>query len=584
MRLSSTPQSRWKRLAVKKHRHKFRFAMAPAESQDLLDHFELDAVVTDQYTVHAKHQIDRAQGRQKTTVEKRWIRGERLGAGGFGDVWLETSVEGDRRETRAVKVISKDAMKRSGIDYTKELLALAKFAKPSYQEEGVFVRFLGWFQTQVNLYISMEYFPLGDLSQHTDDMRSEADIKQITTDLVHGLQIIHQENFAHRDLKPKNVFVVQKPPHAPWWVKIGDFGISKRAVADTALHTQIGTASYTAPEILGYFDTTTLHAGYDNAVDMWSLGCMIYELVTKSKLFPTPSALIGYCEGRSPFPMLSLSRRMSREGTSFLRSLVLPDPRHRLTAQEALADTWVAQVVGSSQGRRSSRSECLDDPGLNAAAAVQHQPAHVGLVDVNLPSSSPGTATERPRIQRPLAEQRVGANRQSSHKPQPPRDQKPFQQNRQQLLNPQPPRTQQHIRDNQQSPHNPQPACAQKSVRDNQQRPQNTKPPRTQKPAPDNQQSSSNPQPPKLILKGLSSKLGGEWKIHLDYSQETRMSLLLPRRQDLTTSLANDLARLELPDKLTALLKELTTEPITRDVEFDSMQGMFYFWHTVILF
>lgn len=62
------------------------------------------------------------------------------------------------------------------------------------------------------------------------------------------------------------------------------------------------------------------------------------------------------------------------------------------------------------------------------------------------------------------------------------------------------------------------------------------------------------------------------------------MSLLLPRRQDLTTSLANDLARLELPDKLTALLKELTTEPITRDVEFDSMQGMFYFWHTVILF
>lgn len=495
-------------------------AMTPVESHDLLEHFRLNATVTDQHTTHTKSQTSRGEAKRQTTAEKRWTRQRVLGTGGFGQVWLETSSgEGGQLETRAVKAVSKDGMKSCGIDYKKELLALSKFAKPDYQEEEVFVRFFGWYQNEINLYISMEYFPLGDLSLHLNDTTSEADIKQITIDLLRGLQIIHQENFAHRDLKPKNIFVVQKPAHSSsaWWVKIGDFGTSKRAVADTALHTPIDTVPYTAPEVLGYFDSTALHAGYDKAVDMWSLGCVVYELVTKAKLHPSPAAVVGYCEGRLPFPEQNLVPRMSSDGIRFLRSLVVPDPRHRLTAEDALDHNWVLQAVESYQESRSSRSQFLDIQGHNPPVAVQH-PSNANPVDMQMPlhATSGGFS--------PIA-------------------------------NPDPPRVSLH-----------------------------EQPPLFQQPIADNKQSSRNPQAPKPGFSGLFSQLGGEWKIHLDASEGTSMSLLLPARQDLATLLAEDLARLALPDQLTTLLKELTAEPVTRRVDFRSVQGMFHFCPIIVHF
>lgn len=49
----------------------------------------------------------------------------------------------------------------------------------------------------------MEYFENGDLAQHLANIRTEDEVRQITTDLLDGLQIIHSEGFAHRDLKPQ---------------------------------------------------------------------------------------------------------------------------------------------------------------------------------------------------------------------------------------------------------------------------------------------------------------------------------------------------------------------------------------------
>jgi calcium/calmodulin-dependent protein kinase I len=57
---------------------------------------------------------------------------------------------------------------------------------------------------------------------------------------------MHAEGYAHRDLKPQNVFVVQKQPQ--WWVKLGDFGLSKQRTEQTAFRTQAGTQQYMAPE------------------------------------------------------------------------------------------------------------------------------------------------------------------------------------------------------------------------------------------------------------------------------------------------------------------------------------------------
>jgi len=316
--------------------------MASLQGLDLIEHFRQDAVVTANCTTHIEYKTNRARGIRKEKVERRWYREQRIGQGTFGKVWLEVTREDDDVEKRAVKIIDKSCM--LGLDYKKELLALAKFSKHQYQQEEVLVKFFGWFEDSSNLFLSMEYFELGDLEKHITESITEDDVKDITTDVLNGLRIMHSENFAHRDLKPSNIFVVQKPPASKWWVKIGDFGISKRVQGDvTALRTQIGTPAYQAPEISGYLDTDELTSMYDNTVDIWSLGCVIYKIATQRVPFPEPGAVPKFCYRRLPFPEQPLLAKMSMVGVEFVKSLIVPNPRERLSVESALEASWLSQ-------------------------------------------------------------------------------------------------------------------------------------------------------------------------------------------------------------------------------------------------
>lgn len=94
----------------------------------------------------------------------------------------------------------------------------------------MFVQFLGWFQTENAIYLAMEYIPLGDLENnlqeleqsrrtgrltdaHTGGILSEEEVKDITTQILEGVKIMHAEGFAHRDLKPQ----VGAPPLTIWY-------------------------------------------------------------------------------------------------------------------------------------------------------------------------------------------------------------------------------------------------------------------------------------------------------------------------------------------------------------------------------
>lgn len=233
-------------------------------------------------------------------------------------------------------------MQRLKSDYKKELLALAIFSKPQYQQQDLFVKFFGWFEDPFNLYLSMEYLELGGLEQHITASINENDVKDITRDLLNGLRIMHRENFAHRDLKPGNIFVAQKPPSKPWLVKIGDFGISKRTQGDmTALRTTIGTPLYMAPEITGDLDIDEPTSEYDNAVDIWSLGCVIYKIATQHVPFPSSRDIRRFCDGRVVFPENHLLEKMSVDGVEFVRKLIVPYPENRLSAENALEEPWL---------------------------------------------------------------------------------------------------------------------------------------------------------------------------------------------------------------------------------------------------
>jgi surface protein len=105
--------------------------------------------------------------------------------------------------------------------------------------------------------------------RNKDEYIDEKIIKDIIIQICKGLKVIHDNKMIHRDLTPDNIFINENNK-----IKIGDFGVSK-ILTNTKNYakTQIGKFNYLAPEILKGLE-------YDNKVDIYSLGCIIYELFT----------------------------------------------------------------------------------------------------------------------------------------------------------------------------------------------------------------------------------------------------------------------------------------------------------------
>ncbi|TKA68937.1 hypothetical protein B0A49_05344 [Cryomyces minteri] len=298
---------------------------------DLIEYFRLDTNFSTYFTEHSVYQ----QGRR---VQERWVRNKELGRGAFGKVWLE--VEGNKGKTRAVKQIQKG----SNIDYVKELGAIAKFSK--YQEH--FAQCHGWYESNESIYLAMEFFEHGDLSNCLSGPIPEDNAKDIAKQVAQGLEIMHASGFAHRDLKPQNIFVVVKGPPV-WRVKIGDFGISKRVQKDdTAFRTRVGTEGYLAPEMFHYIDDDDEDTDvYTNAVDMWALGSVLYEVLCQEKPFRDLKSLKRFCDGKSSFPSKALkAKRISESGIQCIESLMSLKPTDRSTAKTLLRSSWLRQGIG----------------------------------------------------------------------------------------------------------------------------------------------------------------------------------------------------------------------------------------------
>ena len=129
-----------------------------------------------------------------------------------------------------------------------------------------------------------------------------------------------------------------------WWVKIADFGISKRAAEGlTALRTLTGTPAFAAPELLGYGQADTLSDdSYTNAVDMWSTGVITFLILTGETYFRDQRRLGQYAAGRIGFPQdILLAKSVSRPGCDFTKSLMAPEPEDRLGVKESLQHRWL---------------------------------------------------------------------------------------------------------------------------------------------------------------------------------------------------------------------------------------------------
>ena len=148
------------------------------------------------------------------------------------------------------------------------------------------------------------------LETYMDDFRKKKKyipiekIKQISRELLLGLNFCHKKNIVHRDLKPENVLFTQDER-----VKICDFGSSKCIKENTSSTPYIVSRYYRAPElILGKMD-------YNSKIDIFAAGCIIAELFTLNPLFP------GKTEGLQIFEHMCI---LGNPGREYFESFHLP--------------------------------------------------------------------------------------------------------------------------------------------------------------------------------------------------------------------------------------------------------------------
>ena len=193
---------------------------------------------------------------------------EQLGKGGFGSVYKVLNK--DDSQLYAIKKISIKGLNDEEIEKIKNEAKILS----NIDNENI-VKYYDSFIDNDSFNIVMKYCEAFDLrylinyAKELGEFIDEPIIYFFVKKICNGLKEIHKKNLIHRDLKPENIFLTSEMV-----IKIGDFGIAKQLNDKNEFAKTItGTLIYMAPEILK-------GEGYKEKVDIWSLGCIIYELCT----------------------------------------------------------------------------------------------------------------------------------------------------------------------------------------------------------------------------------------------------------------------------------------------------------------
>ncbi|KAM6934584.1 serine/threonine-protein kinase Nek5 [Xenentodon cancila] len=281
---------------------------------------------------------------------------QQIGEGSFGRAFLVRDKRGggDKQCVKQITLRKMSAKEREASK--KEVTLLSKMKHPNI------VAFITSFQERGSLFIVMEYCDGGDLMKKINMQRgvpfAEEQIVDWFIQICLGLKHIHDRKVLHRDIKAQNIFLT----NGGMKVKLGDFGIARMLNNTMELvRTCVGTPYYLSPEICE-------SRPYNNKTDIWSLGCVLYELCTLRHPFEGNSLrqlVSKICRGRyTPVPS-----RYSHDLCLLVSQLFKVNPRDRPSVSSVLLRPFLGKHISKHMDTQETSHTALHQ---NRRAVASH--------------------------------------------------------------------------------------------------------------------------------------------------------------------------------------------------------------------
>uniref|UniRef100_A0A6M2E762 Protein kinase domain-containing protein n=1 Tax=Populus davidiana TaxID=266767 RepID=A0A6M2E762_9ROSI len=305
-----------------------------------------------------------------------YILGSRIGWGSFAVVWR--SIHRFSGLQVAVKEIDKKLLSpKVSENLLKEISILSTINHPNI------IRLFESIETEDKIFLVLEYCDGGDLAGYIQrhGKVTEAVARHFMRRLAAGLQALQEKHLIHRDLKPQNLLLLSNDLTPQ--LKIGDFGFARSLASSDLADTLCGSPLYMAPEIIQ-------NKKYDAKADLWSVGAVLFQLVTGKPPFDGNSQyqlfqnILTSTELR--FPQGALEE-LHPDCVDLCRSLLCRNPVERLTFKEFFNHKFleeprllldakfpllpqmksvVEQFDASASNTRSQMEHCLHSANRNA--------------------------------------------------------------------------------------------------------------------------------------------------------------------------------------------------------------------------
>ncbi|GLC41306.1 Serine/threonine-protein kinase Nek3 [Pleodorina starrii] len=255
---------------------------------------------------------------------------KKLGTGTYGAAYL-VSLRANPAQQYVLKKVKVDGPDSSADSEVKVLRSLSHPLVLSYVDH---------FMYKGHLCIVTEYCDAGDLYQLLRARKaalSEPHLLDLFAQVLLAIQHVHSKNILHRDLKTQNIFLTSGGS-----IRLGDFGISRplNGTMDLA-STIIGTPYYMSPEVMSSMP-------YDFKSDMWSLGCVLYEMMSLKHAFDATdmsSLVMKILRGEH----LPIPQGFSQELKDLVRQLLCKNPKMRPAPEQILKMPFLKEYVARAR-------------------------------------------------------------------------------------------------------------------------------------------------------------------------------------------------------------------------------------------